>query len=471
MAPFNVTEFIGKPKSMLIAPAGYGKTYTIAECLKHTQGKSLVLTHTNAGVSALKEKFKAQNIPATKYHVETISSFAQKYVHSFITPDAIPSQDDKRQYFPYIIGTAVKILQNAGVAKIIKCTYQDLFVDEYQDCTISYHKIILVLSRYIRTHIMGDPLQGIFGFFRTDPLVDMESPQQMGDFIRNCYELTIPWRWNNNGREDLGRQLGTLREQLLIQRNINIDYAAYPAIVVHNVATANLYAELSRIINDILGRYSNILFIHPDTKNTAPRVSFVQLFSYRIYMLESLDDKDFYFFANAFDALTPDTLLPGLSAICGKLFGITHTKEWITDERVKNRQGENKDLSLRLAEKVNFAVENFSHKNVASIMDFFRTELKLRTARVDLLNSLITSLKDAHHNNCSVLEGMCNTRNRLRRHGRKIHGHCIGTTLLTKGLECDCVVLLDIDEFTDYRHLYVALTRGSKDILIIKHIP
>ena len=280
-----------------------------------------------------------------------------------------------------------------------------------------------------------------------------------------------PWRWYNNGREDLGRQSGTLREQLLRQRNINIDYAAYPAIVVHNVATANLYAELSRIINDILGRYSNILFIHPDTKNTAPRVSFVQLFSYRIYMLESLDDKDFYFFANAFDALTPDTLLPGLSAICGKLFGITHTKEWITDERVKNRQGENKDLSLRLAEKVNFAVENFSHKNVASIMDFFRTELKLRTARVDLLNSLITSLKDAHHNNCSVLEGMCNTRNRLRRHGRKIHGHCIGTTLLTKGLECDCVVLLDIDEFTDYRHLYVALTRGSKDILIIKHIP
>lgn len=92
-------------------------------------------------------------------------------------------------------------------------------------------------------------------------------------------------------------------------------------------------------------------------------------------------------------------------------------------------------------------------------------------ARVDLLNSLITSLKEADENKCSVYEGMCNARNRLRRYGRKIHGHCIGTTLLTKGLECDCVVLLDIDAFTDYRHLYVALTRGSKDIIVIKLVP
>lgn len=39
---------------MLIAPAGYGKTYTIAECVAMGDGKSLILTHTNAGVAALK---------------------------------------------------------------------------------------------------------------------------------------------------------------------------------------------------------------------------------------------------------------------------------------------------------------------------------------------------------------------------------------------------------------------------------
>ncbi len=120
MADFVATDFIEKEKSMLIAPAGYGKTYTIAECLMHTPGKSLVLTHTNAGVSALKEKLKARNIPAEKYIVETITGYAQKYVHSFVPPDAIPSQDNKDHYFPYVISTATTILQNVGIAKIIK---------------------------------------------------------------------------------------------------------------------------------------------------------------------------------------------------------------------------------------------------------------------------------------------------------------------------------------------------------------
>ena len=471
MAPFVATEFISKQKSMLIAPAGYGKTYAIAECLLYTSGKSLVLTHTNAGVSALKEKFKARNIPPDKYQVETISSYVQKYVHSFVSPATIPSQDDKRAYFSYIINAAITILQSPWIAKIIKNTYRDLFVDEYQDCTLSYHRVIMILSCYMRTHLMGDPLQGIFGFSAKDPLVDMRDVGQMGDFARNSYELVIPWRWNNNGRDDLGIQLGLLRGQLIRQQNVNIDYAAYPAIIVHRIITDVLYVELPRIINDILVRYPNILFIHPISAKTDPRVDFVRKFNNRIYMLESLDDKDFYSLSRAFDAMTPDTLLSTLSVICGKLFGVTHTKEWITDERVKNRQGENKDLSLRLDEKVRFTTENFSRRNIASILEFFRTELKMPVARADLLNSLITSLKEADENKCSVYEGMCNARNRLRRYGRKIHGHCIGTTLLTKGLECDCVVLLDIDAFTDYRHLYVALTRGSRDIIVIKLVP
>ncbi len=43
--------FVSKAKSFIVAPAGYGKTYAIAECLKHTKGKQLILTHTHAGVA------------------------------------------------------------------------------------------------------------------------------------------------------------------------------------------------------------------------------------------------------------------------------------------------------------------------------------------------------------------------------------------------------------------------------------
>ena len=51
-------EFVSKEKSLLIAPAGYGKTHTIAECLKYIDGTQLILTHTHAGVASLKEKIK-----------------------------------------------------------------------------------------------------------------------------------------------------------------------------------------------------------------------------------------------------------------------------------------------------------------------------------------------------------------------------------------------------------------------------
>jgi len=37
-------DFVSKQKSVLIAPAGYGKTYTIAECLKYTDRTQRILT-------------------------------------------------------------------------------------------------------------------------------------------------------------------------------------------------------------------------------------------------------------------------------------------------------------------------------------------------------------------------------------------------------------------------------------------
>ena len=68
-----INEFVSKPKSLLIAPAGYGKTHTIAECLKYTGGTQLVLTHTHAGVASLKEKIKKSGKVPTKHHFVEIA--------------------------------------------------------------------------------------------------------------------------------------------------------------------------------------------------------------------------------------------------------------------------------------------------------------------------------------------------------------------------------------------------------------
>ncbi|MFV1977526.1 MAG: hypothetical protein ACC651_17435 [Candidatus Scalindua sp.] len=46
--------------------------------------------------------------------------------------------------------------------------------------------------------------------------------------------------------------------------------------------------------------------------------------------------------------------------------------------------------------------------------------------------------------------------------GRKIKGKCIGTTLLTKGLEFDTVAILNARKFDCPKNLYVALTRFDR---------
>jgi len=58
-------------------------------------------------------------------------------------------------------------------------------------------------------------------------------------------------------------------------------------------------------------------------------------------------------------------------------------------------------------------------------------------------------------------------RNVIRKMGRKLYGKCIETTLLTKGLEFDTVIVLAADRFIDPRNLYVALSRCCKRLIVV----
>lgn len=93
-------DFISKQKSLVIAPAGHGKTHAIATCLAHTKGKQLILTHTHAGVASLKEKINKSELSKCNFHIETVTSYAQKYVQAFYSGKDIPEQDNTKEYYP-----------------------------------------------------------------------------------------------------------------------------------------------------------------------------------------------------------------------------------------------------------------------------------------------------------------------------------------------------------------------------------
>jgi DNA helicase IV len=54
--------------------------------------------------------------------------------------------------------------------------------------------------------------------------------------------------------------------------------------------------------------------------------------------------------------------------------------------------------------------------------------------------------------------------------GRPLPRRAVGSTLLLKGLEAEAVVVLNAAEL-DARNLYVAMTRGSKALIICSSTP
>jgi|AntAceMinimDraft_9_1070365.scaffolds.fasta_scaffold06536_2 DNA helicase-2/ATP-dependent DNA helicase PcrA len=458
-------NFISNPKSLLISPAGYGKTHTISECLKYTEGKQLVLTHTHAGVASLKEKVKKRGIPSSKYHIETIASFAQKYVNAFYCKNDIPEQDDSNNYFPFIVQKAANLVKIKPIKEVVKLTYVGLFVDEYQDCTRNQHQFILALSEILPVYILGDPLQGIFDF-NGEELVDFET--DLSDFTDSKFELIEPWRWKNSNSK-LGDALKEIRSKL--EKEINIDLSQYSSVIeILQIAENDIYSwneKYNKRIRELLNSENNLLFIYPQSENINARKKLVKTFQNRFHLVEAMDGNDFYNFSKIIDEVDPTSVYNKIYRIACNIFNKSELNNWFNRNQLKKKRHE-KDKKIiapinntleKLSQKVSFVL-------VSQILKQIKNIPNIKCYRKELFYDLCKALEQAEYQKISVYEAMKNIRNAKRRMGRKIKGKCIGTTLLIKGLEFDAVAILNAHKFSDPKNLYVALTRASRRLIV-----
>jgi len=458
----NYEEFVSKPHSLLIAPAGYGKTHTISECLKFTQGKQLILTHTHAGVASIKEKIIKASIPSSSYNVETITSFAQRYVLSFYTQNEIPKQEDSKVYYPFIIEKATRLFKIKPISKIISSTFNGLFVDEYQDCSLEQHKLILVLSELFPTRILGDYLQGIFGF-NSESLVDLESPEDMGNFWTNRYILEVPWRWKIGGNELLGQELKIIRTTL--ENRDLIDLAQFSSLEV-NVST-DIYGNDLGAIFKILNEEKNLLILIPNSSSIAPRIKFIQRFNNVCFLMESIDNESFYKLSKRCDDVNENNVFLIIREISLELFNKTIINQWFSESRVKNKRDVNEKILANVLEaKMAELKQAKSNSGIAQLLESIKNLPGVKCYRKELFVSLCRVLDESEANGESAYDAMLKKRNIIRRVGRKVYGRCIGTTLLTKGLEFDAVLIIEAHNFKCPKNLYVALTRASKRLII-----
>ncbi|MCK9160733.1 MAG: UvrD-helicase domain-containing protein [Prevotella sp.] len=480
-------DFLKASKSLMIAAAGHGKTYCIAECIKLCKENEcqLILTHTHAGISSLKEKLNKQNIDTHKYSIQTISGFAQRLVFSYCNKSEIPFTQDNEQYFPYILKKTLILLSKENIKRIINISYQGVFVDEYQDCDIEQHSIIMLLSELIPVHIFGDPLQGIFDFNGTK--VDFET--DLSQFTKFDL-LKKPWRWLiNDNNAELGKHILQIRERLCSsQKDFYFTSNRKSGINVIIPKGENEIAQsryISAVIKNI--KSDSILILVPsyfdasqkrlrgDCNDRAIIKSRLSLFGYSL--IEAIDEKDYYNTAAKIDDLLlkinrSRNKIKKIYKVLQRLtFNKTELDDWfdIKNGVVKKRR----KTFAKDADKLSFLTSTFltttCSETLLPIIDFFLVERKAKIKRPGIAYANVKCIKNSISNKDSIFDNMNQHKNKIRMLGRKVYGRCIGTTLLTKGLEFDTVIILNADRIKDKRNFYVAISRACKNLYIISN--
>ena len=163
-------DLLAIDRGTVTAPAGCGKTHLIVETVKRHNGPKpiLVLTHTNAGVAALRGRLDQEAVPARTYRLSTIDGWAIRLIEMFpqrseIDPEVLRLGRPEPNY-PEIRKAAWKLLKAGHVNNLIKASYARQIVDEYQDCSVHQHAIVYFAAQALPTVVLGDPLQAIFGW-------------------------------------------------------------------------------------------------------------------------------------------------------------------------------------------------------------------------------------------------------------------------------------------------------------------
>ena len=158
-------------RGTITAPAGCGKTHLVAQAIENHSESDLpllVLTHTNAGVAALRKRVEKLGVSHYKARLATLDGWSLKLLGSFpVRSEINPAHlllDNPKIDYPMIREGALNIIEKGHIREILKCTYSHLIVDEYQDCQPDQHQMVMELSRDLPTCVLGDPLQSIFNF-------------------------------------------------------------------------------------------------------------------------------------------------------------------------------------------------------------------------------------------------------------------------------------------------------------------
>lgn len=458
----NEIDLLKINRGLIVAPAGCGKTQLLVDGIsRHAGGKPiLVLTHTNAGVVALRSRLDKAGVKPSSYRLITIDAWAIRFISTFPKRASHDSAIIEKQNFREIRKVAYLLLEADHVNDVILASYDRVFVDEYQDCSIFQHAIVYYLSHILPTCVVGDPMQAIFGF-GTDRLADWDS--DVRTHFPVVAQLDMPWRWLNAGAELLGQWLLQVRNKLLATEPVDLSQAPSEVTWVQIDGAEKDHLKLLEV-----GRVSSpggkgtVLIIGDSTKPESQQRFASQ--TPGAETVEAVHLRDLILFALDFEIDEPDATKK-IAEFAEKVMTNVGAADLAQRMDILARGTSVKAPTDVERAALAFQLDRTYHR-VGDLLLEINKKAGVHVFRPAVLRACFTALQlCASSNGISFEEAAIQVRDQNRFRGRKIPQRAVGSTLLLKGLEAEVAVILNAD-ILNAQNLYVAITRGSKRLLI-----
>lgn len=456
-------------RGSIAAPAGCGKTHLIVEAIAHDEGEMplLVLTHTNAGVAALRARLKKFGTPPSSYRLATLDGWSLRMLHAFPGRAGIDNRhldlNNPGEDYPAIRQGVLNLLGGGHLRDLIPSNYSRLIVDEYQDCQPDQHRMVTLLAEHLACVVLGDPLQAIFGFTR-EGVVDWDA--DVTPTFPEIGTLDTPWRWILAQNEDLGTWLLSVRQKLLAGEQIDLSLAPDCVDWVRLTGEVSDHeVRLQAANTQPPTRDGGSLIMAKWPKDQARYARLVP----GATKVENADLTDLVEFTQNFAPEGGGALRRLVEFAASVMTGVDRTT---LRARLSSIQaGTNRNPPSDLEQSILDFAERPSYLGGARILSEFTRQGGTHVFRQEMLRTAIEALNAAQVSGGAALhERFLELRDRSRARGRHIPKKAVGSTLLFKGLEAEVSIILE-PETMNANDLYVALTRGSKRIVVCSKEP
>ena len=457
-------------------PAGAGKTQLICYAIKYASAigyRTLVLTHTNAGVSAIERRCRSLQLDSSFYCVRTISAWCELIAVSYRDKSELPFEAERQDpgYFARCVQGASSILGLAALRVALGATYDVLLVDEYQDCNMDQHNLIMLLATVIRsTVVLGDRLQRIFDF-KGEVFPDWEA-DVLGAFPLFEGIEPRPYRWQNTNPELGEWLLGEVRPTLIRGEKLHFDSVAfqgfgYMGLSADKKKVGDIARRIARCDGSSLVICPNLPLTRID--NTAKQLAGA------FHQMEEIEGKFMRCRLADFDSLTRSedkaVWLAGYAKDC--FSGLPKVLDNPVLKAMRRNESLEKFASTKgragfgpVLQALESASALFDAHSLQAVKDALKATPKARLVRQEAWTDALDAIAATLSNDDESVEALRIIRERRKHFSSRAEGKSISKPLLVKGLEYDNVMVLHAGSGYTRENLYVALTRATCNLVV-----